>query len=326
MSNFCRITVACTLLLTATSVELVRAQEAPLEILRRSISARMSVSFAGVRTVVVFENGEKVRGVEQRLHSQAPDRIRIEFLAPEQERGRLSVINGTVRWDYDPGTDRAVRAETAAARETVARRLQELDRTSAQMSVQYCGRERVAGRSAHVIKVYTAEGITVRKSWVDTEHFVNLKTQRFDTNENIRSSTYYTQITFNPSFPAGLFDFEPPAGCRVVDAPRPSEQMSLVAAQRQAGFEAVLPTYLPQGYALQRDSVRVIDTRGQKTLWLPFSNGVETFSLFQRHANGPSDIRQRGRSITWTDGGFCFTLMGPLPADEMRRIKASINP
>lgn len=326
MSKLCRIAVACTLLLTAASLEIVQAQEAPLEILRRSISARTSVSFTGVRTVVVFDGGTKVRGVQQRIHAQAPDRMRIEFLAPDHERGRLSVVNDTVRWDYHPETGRVVRAENPPPRESVARRLQELARIAGQVSLQYCGRESIADREAHVIKVYTAEGVTMKKSWVDTEHYVTLKTQRFDANERLRSSVYYTQINFQPSFPPGFFDFKPPAGCRVVDAPRPSEQMSLGAAERQAGFSAVLPDYLPPGYALQVDRVSVLEVRGQKTLWLPFSNGVETFSLFQRRADTSSDIRRRGRSVTWTAGDFCFTLMGLLHEGEMNRVKTSISP
>lgn len=326
MNSFCRTTAICLLILMGTSSEMVRAQEDPLEILRRSISARATVSYSGIRTVVVFDQGRKMHGVQQRVYAQAPDRLRIEFIEPASERGKLNVINGAVRWDYEPGTGRAVRTVSTSPRENVNRRLEALDGLTGRMTVQYSGRDTVAGRQAHVIKVFTPEGATARKAWIDTAFFVNLKTQRFDTAENVRSSVYFTQISFDPGFPPGLFDFEPPPGSVVVEAARPSQQMSLSRAQQEAGFPAVLPGYLPPGYSLLGERVSVVEIRGRTALWIPFSNGVETFSLFQRRAGGPSDIDQRGGAVTWTAGDFCFSLIGPLARDEMAKVRASIRP
>ena len=327
MSSLSKLAVACTVLMAVAPLSDVRASESPLEMLRKSIAARTSISFTGVRAVVVFEDGNRVRGVTQRVYSQAPDRMRIEFLSPDNERGKLSVINGNVRWDYDPATGRAVRAETQSPTETVSRRLQELSRIAERTSVQYAGHDTVAGRPTHVIKVFTVEGITLRKSWLDTRTFLNLKTQRFDAQERVRSSAYFTEISYSPTFASGLFDFRPPRGCTIVETSGPSEPVSLAEAERQAGFSAVIPGYLPPGFSLRRDSICVIEVEGHRTLWLPFSDGVETFSLFQRRAGGSSsDIRRRGPSVSWTAGDFVFTLMGPLPRAEMSKIKASVRP
>ncbi len=326
VGNLSRIAVICTVFATIASVQMAEAETTPLSILRRSINARTTVSFTGLRTVVVFENGQRVREVRQRVYSQAPDRMRVEFLTPESERGRLHVSVGSIRWDYHPNTNRAVRIEAPPVREKIRNRLDELDRIAQTMTLQHAGRDTIAGRPTHVIKIYTAEGVTVQKSWIDGVHFVSLKTQRFDGQENLRSSTEYTEISYEPAFAPGTFDFEPPRGCTVVESSRPAEPISLAEAERKVGFSAVLPEYLPRGYSLQRDRANVIEVQGQKTLWLPFSNTMETLSLFQRRARSTGDVHQGSRSITWTDGGFCFTLMGPLSRTEMRRIKQSIEP
>lgn len=324
-SNLCGLT-ACAALVMAVSVVCASADATPLQILHRSISARTSVSFSGTRTVVLFDDGVKVRGVQQRVYCKAPDKMRIELLAPSPERGKLSLTNGRVHWEYHPQRGRALRGHQPAPSELVKQRLQELKKIAQRMHLQYCGRETIAGREAHVIKVYSAEGVPVKKSYVDTERYVTLKTQRFDAHGNVKSSAYYTQITYDPAFPPGLFDFEPPPDCSIVDSPRPSRRMSLTSAQQQVGFDAALPSYLPPGYVFHEDRVAVIEINKRKALWLTFSNGVETFSLFQRRACGPSDVRHRGRSVTWTSGDYCFTLMGALGRDEMRKVRSSISP
>jgi len=298
----------------------------PLEILRRCVSARGAVAFAGVRTVVIFEGGQKVRGVEQQMHCQAPHRMRIVVVAPERETGRMCLMDGRVHWEYDPGAGRAVLAQMPPPERVLQRRLEELDRIGRTMRLQYCGIETIAGRPAHVVKVYTPQGLPVKKSWVDTEHWIALKTQQFDSHGQVRSSAYFTRITFSPTFTPGTFEFEPPPDCAVIEASRAPERMSLAEAEQRAGFRAARPRYLPAGYSFQDDRVAVISISGGPALWLPFSNGADIFSLFQRAGAGPTDTLRHGRSITWQDGGYRFTLLGSLSTAEMQRVKTSIRP
>lgn len=310
----------------AGSMILAQSEIDPLDVLRRSIAARNSVDFSGVRTVVVFEDGRKVRGVEQRIDCDAPDKLRVVVLAPEEEAGRLCITNGHERWDYDPGIGRAVQAHVPHPKRVTQQRLRELERLAHRMKLQYVGTESIAGRPVHVVKVYTRQGLPAKKTWVDTQRFLPLKTQRFDSHGRMRSSAYYTSIDYSPTFSPGLFDFTPPADATVVQVPRPGERMPLPRAQQRAGFEAALPDYLPPGYHFQKDRVAVLKIGGRKALWLSFSNGADTFSLFQRPGSGPADPLHRGRSVTWEDGGFRFTLMGPLSDEEMRQVRATMKP
>ena len=70
----------------------------------------------------------------------------------------------------------------------------------------------------------------------------------------------------------------------------------------------------------------LIEVKGQPTLWLSFSNGADTFSLFERRCSGELDPVCRDRSITWQDGSYRFTLMGALSGDELQKVQASIAP
>lgn len=320
-----RTAVALTALMAA-SLAVAGSQPQPMEILRQSILSRASVDFSGIRTVVVFDDGEKVLGVQQKIDCDAPANLRIVFLAPDSERGRLCLTIGQEHWAYTPATKRVVHSQLPPPERVIANRLEELAALAGEMRAQYVGVETIAGREAHVIKVYTPRGVPVKKTWVDAEHAVELKTQRFDSHGQVKSSAYYTSIAFSPSFAPGLFEFEPPAGVTVIEAQRPEENMTLNEAQERAGFKAVIPGYLPPGYSFHADHVAVIEAGGKPTIWLFFTNGADTFSLFQREASGSPGPIERERSITWQDGGFCFTLMGTLMAEEARKVKNSIHP
>jgi outer membrane lipoprotein-sorting protein len=312
--------------LIATAVTAVHGAPGPLEILRQSILARTRVDFSGIRTVVIFENGEKVHGVEQKIDCDAPGNLRIVIIEPQNQRGKLCLTAGQDHWEYDPASGRTVYTNLPPAEQVVQTRLAELEQLADRMKMQYVGAESVAGRPAHVVKVYTIRGLPVKKSWVDTQHYVELKTQRFDSHAQVKSSAYYTRIDYSPSFAPGLFDFEPPADATVIDTGQSTRRMPLEQAEKRAGFSAVLPTYLPSGYHFLRDRTGVIEINGQPTIWLSFSNGADTFSLFQRPASDTMQAIRHDRSITWHDGNYRFTLMGTLAGDEVKRVKSSIQP
>ena len=312
--------------LIAAAVTVAHATPEPLEILRKSILARTQVDFSGIRSVVVFRGGEKIHGVQQRVDCDAPNNLRIVVIAPESERGQLCLTVGREQWDYDPTTRRVVHSQLPSPRQLAQTRLEELQNLSGRMRMEYRGSETIAGRPTHVIEVSTTDGLPVKKSWVDTQYHLELKTQRFDPHGQVKSSAYFTQIDFSPTFAPGTFDFEPPAGATVVHAEKSGDRMPLEEAQRRAGFEAVLPTYLPPGYHFLRHRTALIEVSDRPTIWLSFSNGADTFSLFQRRASGEMEPIRRGQSITWQDGNLRFTLMGTLSTDELERVRASIRP
>jgi len=301
-----------------------QVNEQALAILKKTIEVRGTVNFSGLKTIVLFENGVKVRGFEERVHEKSPGKQRVAVMAPKGETGRLSVTNAQVQWQYFPDKNKVVRRELPTLEQLRADRLADLDDLAKRMKIQYLGTETIAGRAAHVILVATQEEVPVKKKWIDTEHYLRLKTQRFDFKGRIKSSAYYTAINYQPQYADGMFSFDPRAGCEVCNAPLP-RRMHLRAAERVCGFRAAMPRYVPPGYRLQRKQVAVTPQEGQTVLWLPFSNGVDTFSIFQRPLGMPSPPSSRWGSLQWNRGKFSFVLVGPLPINEMKRVRDSVQ-
>lgn len=312
--------------LVAASVALAEVDQVALDILRQTIVAEGTVNFSGMRTMVMFENGVKLRGFEQTVYEKAPGKLRMMVVAPPEERGRLCVSDGLVHWEYDPMRQQAVRRELPPPEERRQRRLADLEKVTRGMNIHYLGTDTVAGRRAHMICVCTGAGTPVKKTWVDTETFVVLRTQNFDSQGQIKLSWYYTAINYQPVYTPGMFEFTPPEGCTVREVSDAPQRMPLAEAERRAGYRAVLPGYLPPGYKFQADAVGVIPMRGRMVLWLNFSNGADTFSIFQRPRVVNFRPRQMGRMLDWCAGEFAFTLVGGLSKAEMIRVRASVQP
>ncbi len=319
---------ACLLIASLAAAGLALAQVSPqaLDVLRRNIVAEGAVNLSGIRSVVVFENGTKVQGYQQQVYEKAPGKLHMSVIAPEDLKGRLCVSNGLVQWQYLPGKCRATRHDLPPAAPARAQRLAGLEDLSQRMRIDYLGTETIAGRSAHVVCVLTRGGSPLKKSWIDAEHYVALKMQRFDTEGRVKLSMYYTAINFQPQFTAGMFDFTPPAGCSVRAASDLPERVPLAEAEGRAGFAAVLPGYRPAGYSFQDQNVAVIPLKGKKALWLIFSNGADTFSLFQRSRGVQLPPREYGRSMDWSAGAYSFAIVGQLSCNEMRKVRDSIRP
>jgi len=302
-----------------------QVNEQAFNILRKSITALGTVNFSGLRTLVFFENGVKVRGFQEQIYQKSPGKQRVAVVAPEGEKGRLCITNGQVQWQYFPKDSKAVRRELSTAAESRARRLAGLDRLRERMKIEYLGTETIAGRSAHVILVSAPLDVPIKKTWIDSQHYIPLKAQLFDSRGNVKSSAFYTAINFRPQYTAGIFDFEPPPGCNVRTASQLPRRMSQRAAEKAAGFRAALPGYLPPGYSLLKNQVAVLRQGGQVILWLPFSNGADTFSIFQRVLGSPGPPRTKGRSLTWNLRNHCFVLVGSISLDEMKRVRDSVS-
>jgi len=152
-------TAVALIALTAVALAAAGAEPQPMEILRQSILSRASVDFSGVRTVVVFSEGQKILGVEQKIDCDAPANLRIVFLAPDAERGKLCLTAGQDHWEFAPATGRAMHTQLPPPERVIAERLQEFDELAGEMRAQYVGIESIAGRQAHVVKVYTPGGL-----------------------------------------------------------------------------------------------------------------------------------------------------------------------
>ncbi len=294
-------------------------------VVQRSVQAGCDVPYQGYRDVVIFRGGHKVAGFRQKVWQGGEGRRRVMIIEPPDQRGRIEVCDGQTRWEYYPRTHEVIISKVLGGDQPGPAEMLPKPGPSARLHASYLGDGRIAGRLAHIVELTTLAGRPARKLWVDREKFVQLKVQRFSPSGEIIYSAYFTTITYDPEFSPDLFSFTLPKGCRIMDVPPALPRMDLEQAELQAGFPAILPQYVPDGYELERSHVAVAHREGKPVLWLSFSNGVERFSLFQgRKWLGMAAGEQRPGKC-WTAGSFCIVLVGSLPADEVQKIKKSMQ-
>jgi len=294
-------------------------------VVQRSMRAGHEVSHEGYRDVVVFRQEQKVGGFRQKISRGQGGRQRIVVVEPPDQRGRTEICDGQTRWEYYPSVHKVIISNVSDEHQAGPAEILGEHGPPARLHANYIGDGRVAGRLAHIVELTSLAGRPVCKLWIDNEKFVQLKVQRFSPSGKVTYSAYFTTITYQPKFPPDLFTFIPPKDTHIIRVPPALPRMNLKQAQHQAGFSAQLPSYLPDGYQLERSRVAVARMRGQLVLWLPFSNGVHRFSLFQGRRG--LDIHKGPHRLgeCWVAGPFSFALVGSLPAEEVQKIKKSMQ-
>jgi len=314
----------CVLTTLVVGLAAVWSDEAAWERLEASIRAAGNVAYLGIRDIVIFDKGRKVSGYQQKITRMPGNRERIVVLYPPDQRGRLKVCNGSEVWEYWPHQNKVIHQQLRPFAEQRQQRLAVLSSLKRTLEARSLGDGIVAGRLCHIIAFSDYSGRLVRKVWLDGLTTVELKVQRFGSDERLAYSSYYTTINFHPQLDETMFVFEVPEGAIVRELPPPPQRMTLADAQAKVGFRALVPARLPPGYVFQQDQVAVNDHRGQPLLWLPFTNGVDTFSLFQSPAPLQCETSVRSRVVTWTQGGYSFVLVGTLSNKEIRSIQRSM--
>ena len=290
-------------------------------VLARCLYAAFGVDYSGTRQIDVYKDGAKSKSVQQTVYHKRGNKQRVSMSG-----GQMVVMNGQKMWEYFPARAKVTVRDMMDPKRDLADKLSSLRRMAANMNLHYEGTTTVADRSVYVVQIIDPRGQLLKRVWADAGRGVELAAERYDARGNITFSSYFTQISFSPSFPDGAFDFQTPAGVQVEQGPAPRKRMTMADAQQVAGFAGVVPSYLPPGYSFDSDSVSITQRQGRTVLWLTFSNGVDSFSLFE--SGIPADMpRQKARRVVvWTKGPYLFALVGRLPDDEVGRIKAGLNP
>ncbi len=302
------------------------ADEDAYRIMNDVIMSKGNVDYAAERVVEFYQNGRKARVVRQRVFRKRGDKQRIETLEPVTEAGQLVVSNGVLLWEYSPQRGFVVQRQLPSPTMLKNNRERSAQLIREALVLQYAGRRTMAKRPSHSILIKDKGGRLLRKCWVDADSNVELQVETYGENSSLSTSIEITSIDYSPSFVPGMFDFAAPAGVKIVHAPAPARRMTLAAAQRIAGFSAVVPTYLPPSYVFEADRVAVTTYRGLPTLWLTFCNGLDTFSLFENKcAQNSVAARQQTCATQWCDNGVCFTLVGNLTSDEVEKLVKSLG-
>jgi outer membrane lipoprotein-sorting protein len=307
--------------------------------------------------------GEQTQESETMVLQKKPDRIKTVVMEPEEEAGAIAVSDGEFMWTFDPKTNTVMKMEMP---DTPV--LGEIDYVGMisellnETEVSLLGMEEVDGRSAYMLETSPkeeGEGIQLldgMKLWVDKETWMPLRYEMYDSGGDLMMELEIRDLEVNAGIPDSEFAFEVPEGATVktvdLDSFELPGEMTLEEAREAAGFEILVPEYLPEGYAFNYSMVfnnSWIAPEGQsfETVSLEYENEEEGLislseTLYETEAteaaimDSAEDIDINGRDgkylafgdmkiLRWEIGDIDLSLTASLEKDEMLRIAESIS-
>lgn len=158
---------------------------------------------------------------------------------------------------------------------------------SGRVSAALVGQETIAGRNAAIVAL--SAGARQMKFWIDVQTGIPLKNEIITANGPF-STSYMTAITIGPAANVRPMDFERAFPAARINPLFPSERpvyRTLQEAEGRLPFKPLEPGALPSGFQLT--GIWVFGAAGnrmagQPSVLMRYSDGVTTFSLYQRIA------------------------------------------
>ncbi|AAM07669.1 conserved hypothetical protein [Methanosarcina acetivorans C2A] len=237
--------------------------------------------------------GNQTQESEIQFLQKKPDKMKTVTLKPEEEAGTIVVSDGEFIWTYDPKTNTVTKMEmpeTPTQGETdyvgiISDLLNETD-------VSLLGMEEIDGRSAYLLETSLKdeeEGFRFTdgmKLWVDKETWMPLRYEIYDSGGDPMMELEIRDLEINTDIPDSEFVLEVPEGATVKTIDLGSfelpEEITLEEAREAAGFEFLVPEYLPEGYAFNYSMV------SNESLTVPEEQTLETVIL--RYENDKGNI------------------------------------
>ena len=317
------------------------AQDAT-QLLRDAVNAYAKYSYVGQVQSIDFGTSRAV-AVLFRIEHRAPDQTRRWYLAPESLYGESIISRGDTSYDIDPRHNRIVVIRDDAIDDQVAE-----DDNFGLLLHNYRavmgGDDNVAGRRAYsVLLVNKYNGATLMRISIDAETKLVLGKDRYAAGGSVSHQMHFENIRYSSSIPADLFAVPDKGFTRVTGPSHGSPSADLQAVVRTAGFQALGPKYLPEGFLPIAGDVS--DIKSVRSLHLLYSDGLRTISLFENNRGAAVDmsrytvhqatVRSHGAQyveegpttlLAWGQGNLHFALVGELSRDEMVRIASSVTP
>jgi len=192
--------------------------------------------------------------------------------------------------------------------------------------IEAAGESSVAGRRCLIYEILPRNsGNPSRRLHVDAEMRLPLRTENVNGLGELVSVATFESIEFVDQIEASVF--APPEGPIEDDPVRREGPIDLWAAEGEAGFPVREPRYIPEGYRFA--GAFIIRTDKSLVVHLQWFDGLSLISLFKQRAGTilPDSAWERyhANTVTWTSGGYLYTLMGDLVPPELARIRDSVR-
>lgn len=327
-------------LTSAATFAPAQAQDAT-RLLRNAVMAYSKYSYVGQVQNVDFGTAH-ADAVLFRIEHRAPDLTRRWYLAPESLYGDSIISKGDTSYDVDTHHKRVIVVRDDALADQVAE-----DDNFGLLLHNYRAvmgpEENVAGRRAYtVLLINKYTGANVLRIWLDAETNLVLQKERYSASGSVAHQMRFENIRYEANIPSDLFNVPTAGYTRVIGPSHGLPSNDLQAVVRNAGFEALGPKYLPEGFLPIAGDLS--EVKGVRMLHLLYSDGLRTVSLFENAKGAAVDLshypvhQTNVRShdaqyvmdghttlLAWSEGNLHLALVGELSHPEMTRIASSVG-
>lgn len=312
----------------------------------KSLHADDLYSYRGRQVTTYWRPGRSESVI---VSHRAPDLRRIDYLAPDVERGRSVVTTGAQQWQYDPGAKRLLHRRIQPGEQADADAAASYDLLRANYIVGVARTtQNTANRKVFVLTIARKTNRTLaRKLWIDAATGLALKFENYDDHGKLVVTVAFSDINYHVNLPRALFDLSAIArrpGVRLEQEPASGETaLKLSAVSRELGGAALAPSTI-NGYRL----ISAARTRnaGNNMLHIRYSDGLNLVSLFERRRKEvrrptrvpksmrPTQIgRRKGHvvhqpsitTLNWDTRSLNITLMGEVGEATLRSLASSVE-
>jgi len=300
--------------------------EDPFEIIRNYEKNNGIVPFSGIEVSILFDDPNFEKTSIAKVYSNGNYLFRKDYLSPPFLLGRVVIDNGRYQYDFDPKIN-VVRISPSSF---IIRTKDEIERQIKLIRKNYIvtieNEEVFLGRRVYVIlfvSKYTKKLIS--KMWIDSEKYISLRTDKYNSNGKIVGRTMFIEINFNPKFSENLFnlDFIRNKNTKIEESKLVEEKIN----------NAKVPFELPLGYMLIK-FYSILEDNDKITHYYKYSDGVSDLSLFE----GNIPFRPTGqliiidgtqvffasnilwKSIVWKKDNKYYLLVGDIPDNYVETI------
>ena len=193
------------------------------------------------------------------------------------------------------------------------------------------GMEKIAERPTRILQLKPHHaGNPSKKLWIDTETFMPLKREHYNSDGVLTTRSFYTRINYDARIKDS--DFSLPKGWQIIESSRDMKKLSQEELSEIVGFEPVEPKYVPVGYVLDGFYLFFFPMRRGKSVHLRYVDGLNCVSVFEvlpprsRYVMGR--MRGFGRGRRMGHGQQCNPrrrMLGNRQGKMIRMIKNNLN-
>jgi outer membrane lipoprotein-sorting protein len=304
----------------------VPAQDAR-DVLIHSLEQESRVSYAGYQTTVVTDGG-RARRAAQIVKRLAPNRLRIEYLAPSHLKGELVVDDGTRLRRSIPALRVVEEGPSRLQRSLQRHRDRIRDLREGKRTATLVGESSLLGRPVTIVQLAPSKpDRPTRTLWLDRATGVALRVEEKSPGGRT-SVTSFERITFEPVLGDAEFHLEVPAGFTIVPAHmgRPISLQHANELARRLWGGLPMPAQVPAGFALT--SAHELSFHQHPVIALRYTRGADALSLFVSDSAGEpfsAPVQPHVNVYQYPLGRVLVTLVGsPSPA-QLSQIAASIR-